>query len=189
MNQFSARQFSARDIAHLRQVIGGEWLYVAGDSLGPDWHTPEEVLVGTSVESFAVISDIFEADFQGFPMTYAALAISDDVTSFERAKQLGNVYVQHQHERIIDIQVVRETIAESVNGEPSWEYTTDIAVVFVLTHGCVAIAKGSHHTEMLVVSMAREVGDLRIPDRSVEWADDLMVSHTSVREFMSIAGV
>jgi hypothetical protein len=41
---------------------------------------------------------------------------------------------------------------------------------------------------MLVVSMGRDMADLDIPDRSVEWADDLMVSHGSSRDFVSIAG-
>lgn len=180
--------FSDDDLALLRQLVGGEWLYVAGDTLGPDWHTPEEVLVGTSNGSLAVISDLFEADFQGFVMTYAALSVSEDVGRFGEAKRLGNVYVQHQHEALSDIQVVRETITETVQGVPSWEYTTDVGLVFVLAHGCISVSKGSHHTEMLVVSMARDTADLDIPDRSVEWADDLIVSHRSSRQFYSIAG-
>lgn len=138
--------------------------HASGDTLGPDWHTTEEVLVGTSKVSLAVTSDLFEADFQGFVMTHAALSISEDVGRFAEAMRLGNVYVQHQHEAISDIQVVREPITETVQGAPSWEYTTDVGVVFVLSHGCIAVFNGSHHTEMLVVSMARDTADLDIPD-------------------------
>lgn len=188
MTETYASSLSADDLRHLRHLIGADWLYVAGECLSPDWHAPEEVLIGTTNGSLAVISDIVEAGFQGFRMTYSALSISDDVTSFEQARRLGNVYVQHQHERITDIQVVRETITETVNGEPSWHYTTDVGVIFCLEHGIVAVAKGSQHTEMLVVSMGRDMADLDIPDRSVEWADDLMVSHGSSRDFVSIAG-
>ena len=49
--------------------------HASGDTLGPDWHTTEDVLVGTSNGSLAVTSDLFEADFQGFMMTCAALAL------------------------------------------------------------------------------------------------------------------
>ena len=135
-----------------------------------------------------MISDLFEADFQGFVMTYAALSVSEDVGRFAEAKRLGNFYVQRQHETISEIQVVRETITETVQDARSWEYTTDVRLVFVLATGCVAVSKGIHHTEMLVVSMARDTANLEIPDRSVEWADDLMASHRSSRQCSSIAG-
>ena len=59
--------------------------------------------------------------------------------------------------------------------------------MFVLSRGAVAVAKSSHHTEMLLVAMGRTVEDLDIPDRTIEWADDLTVQHRSTREFIPIA--
>jgi hypothetical protein len=47
-------------------------------------------------------------------------------------------------------------------------------VIFVLDHRAFAIAKGSHHTEMLAVIMGRDAPDLDIPDRRVDWENDLM---------------
>lgn len=179
--------FAAEDLNRLRRLVGSEWLYVAGDTLAPDFNTPVDVIVGTTQGSLRVVSDIATADFQyDEAMTYSFLTTSDDISGFTVAARHGNVYVQHQHERLIEVLIVRETITENEDGEDSWEYTTDIGVVFVLSHGAIAIAKGSHHTEMLLVRTAPSVSELDIPDRTIEWADDLTTRHHCTREFLSI---
>ncbi len=179
--------FASDDLQALRNLVGGEWLYVAGDTLGPDFNTSVDVILGTTSGSVRVVSAIAGADFRyDEPMTYSVLSISNDVSGFEVAKRRGNVYVQHQREQIVDVQIVRETIVEVENGEDSWEYTTDIGIVFVLAKGAVAIAKGSHHTEMLVVRMASTVDELDIPDRTIEWADDLTIQHRSTRQLIPV---
>lgn len=179
--------FTPEDLRRLQALIGGEWLCVAGDTLGPDFNEPEEVIAATTVGAVTVVSDTAEADFQyGERTTYSMLAVSDDISGFEAAKRNGNVYVQHQREQVLDVEIVREVITAREDGEDTWEYTTDVGVVFVLSKGAVAIAKGSHHTEMLAVRMAGSVEDLGIPDRTVEWEDDLTVQYRSTREFIPV---
>lgn len=181
--------FSGTDLARLGALIGCEWMFVAGETLSPDFYTPVDVLVGTTADTFTIYSEAVGADFEDPDLEYAALSIRDVGERFEVAKRRGNIYVQHQRERIIDVLIVRESITAIEDGEPSWEYTTDIGVVFVLSKGAVAVAKSSHHTEMLVVRMARDIGELDIPDRTIEWADDLTVQYESTREFIPIAGL
>ena len=178
--------FGSADLNRLRAQIGSDWLYVAGETLAPHFYTPVDVLVGTTADTFTVYSEAVGADFEDPDLEYAALSIRDVGERFEVAKRRGNVYVPHQRERIIDVLIVRESITATENGEQSWDYTTDIGVVFVLSKGAVAVAKGSHHTEMLLVAMGRTVEALDIPDRTIEWADDLTVQHRSTREFIPI---
>lgn len=178
--------FTSEEVARLAALIGAEWLYVAGDTLSPDFNTPVEVVVGTTVDSITIYSEQVPADFEDPDLEYAVLSIRDVEGRFEAAKRSGNVYVHHQHEQILDVQIVRETITEIENGTTMWEYTTDVGVVFVLGKGAIAIAKGSHHTEMLAVRTAGSVEDLDIPDRTVEWEDDLTVQYRSTREFIPV---
>jgi hypothetical protein len=180
--------FAVQDLRRLESLIGAQWLYIAGDTLGPDFNTPFDVIVGTTGGSVRVVSTIDEADFQyDEPMTYSVLSISEDVSGFTQARRRGNVYVHHQREYLIDLLIVRETIIEIENEQESWEYITDIGVVFVLSSGAVAVSKGSHHTQMLVVRMAPTVDALDIPDRAIEWTGDLTIKHLATRDFLPIA--
>ena len=95
--------------------------------------------------------------------------------------------MHHHRDYLIDLLIVRETIIEIENEQESWEYITDIGVVFVLSSGAVAVSKGSHHTQMLVVRMAPTVDALDIPDRAIEWTDDLTIKHLATRDFLPIA--
>ena len=185
MNKYS-HVFSGQNIARLGDVVGCRWMFVAGETLTPHFNTPVDVVVGTKADTFTIYSEAVGADFEDPDLEYSVLSIRDVGRGFEVAKRRGNVYVQHQGERIVDIQIVRETITEAEDGDDSWEYTTDIGVVFVLSKSAVAIAKGSHHAEMLVVRMAPTVEDLEIPDRTIEWTDDLTVRYRSTREFIPI---
>ena len=171
----------------MQSLVGAQWLYIAGDTLGPDFNTPFDVIVGTTGGSVRVVSTIDEADFQyDEPMTYSVLSISEDVSGFTQARRRGNVYVHHQREYLIDLLIVRETIIEIENEQESWEYITDIGVVFVLSRGAVAVSKGSHHTQMLVVRMAPTVDALGIAHRAIEWTDDLTIKHLASRQFLQI---
>ena len=56
----------------------------------------------------------------------------------------------------------------------------------MLSGGAVTVSKGSHHTQMLVVRLAPTVDALDIPDRAIEWTDDLTIKHVATREFLPI---
>lgn len=174
------------DLARLAALVGGSWLYVAGETLTHHLNTPVDVIVGTTSGSVSIVSAIAEADFEGEAETYAVLSVTGNVSGFAEAKRKGNVYVHHQREAVKDIRIVRDTVTEVSDGETTWRYVTDVGVVFDLTGGAVAVVKASHHTEMLFVRMGNSAGELDIPDRVIEWDNDLVVQHHSSRQFIPV---
>jgi hypothetical protein len=178
--------FSRDDLIRLAELVGGSWRYVSGKTLTHHLNTPIDVIIGTSGNSVRVVSEIAEADFEGNAEMYAALSVSADVSGLDEAQRKGNVYIHFQREKINDIWIIRDVVTEVSGGELRWEYTTDVGLVFELSGGAVAVVKGSHHTEMLLVRMALSVEQLYLPDRVIEWDDDLTAQHYSSREFIPI---
>ena len=133
------------------------------------------------------MSETFDSDFEGGEDdTYARLWISDDVSGLRVARREGNVYVHHRDELIDDVLVVRDTVSAIESGETLWTLTTDVAIVFKLSGSVISIAKGSHHTEMLSVTIARRLKLLEIPDCVDQWQDDLTIRHESSRNLIRL---
>jgi len=73
-------------------------------------------------------------------------------------------------------------------GSHQWDYVSDVAVVFELSDGVVGIAKAGHHDEALFVSFGETIGDLDLPDRTIEWDwdNELGEEYRTSREFLDV---
>lgn len=179
-----------RDMSMLAPLIGGRWVFMAGEAMTPHMFSPVDVIVNTTNGAVRIVSETFESDFEGGEDdTYARLWISDDVSGLRVARREGNVYVHHRDELIDDVLVVRDTVSAIESGETLWTLTTVVAIVFKLSGSVISIAKGSHHTEMLSVTIARGLKLLEIPDCVDEWRDDLTIRHESSRELIPLAAL
>ena len=176
-----------RDLSMLAPLVGARWCFVAGETLTHHLFTPVDVIVETTEGGVRIVSDIYEAGFEGDMNTYAKLSVSDDLSGLNTARRHGNVYVHHGGEVVQDIQVVRDTVMEFETGDLTWAYTTDVAIIFRLSGGAIAVAKASHHTEMLTGGMAPSGSLVEVADRVVEWRDDLVSEHRSSRRFLALS--
>lgn len=85
-----------------------------------------------------------------------------------------------------DVLIVRETVVETRRGQVSWRYVADIAIVFQLSDGVVAVAKVSHHTELLGIATAQSIDELLIDQVNSHWEDRQGVAYTADRQVIHI---
>ena len=74
-----------------------------------------------------------------------------------------NSYYFHAGGCITGFKIHRETVRKVVAGEVELSYTTDIAIVFELTNGVLAVSKSSLNQEMLIINFADSFEELDIP--------------------------
>lgn len=119
-----------RDMSMLAPLIGGRWVFMAGEAMTPHMFSPVDVIVNTTNAAVRIVSETFDSNFEGGEDdTYARLWISDDVSGLRVARREGNVYVHHRDELIDDVLVVRDTVSAIESGETLWTLTTDVATV------------------------------------------------------------
>jgi hypothetical protein len=96
------------------------------------------------------------------------------------------MFYQFNGETIEHIRIVRDTIKENTNGTTTWEYSTDVGVVFELEHGAVGIIKNGHGGQALLVERANTTQTLDLIDNSDQWQDDLTTRYESSRQFFPL---
>jgi hypothetical protein len=160
-------------LEELSGLIGQPWGCVTGERAseapGLTLFAWAEVTTELTGQAWTISSVMTGLDFEGFGEDYPCLRVSPGGSGLKAAQLTGRSFHQHHGETVEAIYVVRETITRTVDGQDQWEFSTDYAVVFSLSAGAVAIAKGGHHDEALFVHISVDVESLQIPDRSNEW--------------------
>lgn len=177
---------ASADIERLRGLIGGSWRYLAGKTLTHHLCTPIDVIVGTTHGSLRVVSTAAGWDPVRDAWSPALLSISEDVGNPSEVERSGNTYFHHQHETLIEILIIRETITQLRADVETWSQVADIGVIFVLTDGVIAVLQASRHTEFLTVQIATSLAELRLHGHAGEWEDDLFVENRSQLNLISI---
>lgn len=173
---------SAMKLAALR---GHGWRYF-GSSQMTNWFTDTSVFFCTEGPAITVSgwTDFF--DFEGEDDTYSLLKVDNGAADFEEARKAGRIYSTQSGQSVNDVLIVRETVVETRRRQVSWRYVADIAIVFQLSHGVVAVAKVSHHTELLGIATAQSMDELRIDQVNSCWGDRQGVTHTADRQVIHI---
>ena len=173
---------SAMKLAALR---GQVWRFF-GSSRMTNWLTDVSMFFCTEGPAITVSgwTDFF--DFEGEGDTYALLKIDDGAADFEEAKKAGRSYPTQSGQNVNDVLILRETVVETRGGQVSWRYVADIAIVFQLSGGVVAVAKVSHHTELLGIAKAPSMDELRIDQVNSYWQDRHGVAYTVDRRVIRI---
>ena len=81
---------------------------------------------------------------------------------------------------------MRESVTEIRDGHPAWTYLTDLGIVFTFADGVMAVAKVSHHTELLAVLRADSIDTLDVKEPSSVWVGKLGIEYTFDRELIAL---
>lgn len=163
---------SRDEIEVLRGLRGAMLDSIAGAHL-PDYLSGSEVLLVTDRGCRRIWSDVTELDFQGFDEEYASLHVAVSSSGLDEATRRGNRYYFHSGERIDEIEIVRETVSETVVGKVAWEYTSDIAIVLKLAGGSMTVRRGHLSMEVLCVQFADAGAVIDVPTPTSYWSDTL----------------
>lgn len=98
----------------------------------------------------------------------------------------GRIYSPQSGQHVNDLLILRGAVVETPSGQVSWRYVADIAIVFQLSVGVVAVAKVSHHTELLGIATSTSTDELRIEQVKSYWQDRQGVAYTVVRQLIRI---
>ena len=136
-----------------------------------NWFTHTSVFFCTEGPAITVSGWADSFDFEGEEDIYSLLKIGDGAADFEEAMKTGRIYSTQSGQHVNDVLIVREAVVETRSGQVPWRYVADIAIVFQLSHGVVAVAKVSHHTELLGIATAPSTDELRIEQVKSYWQD------------------
>ena len=182
-----AAQIVDKDSAMKLAALRGHVWRCLGSSHMTNWFTDTSMFFCTEGPAITVSgwTDLF--NFEGEDDTYSLLKIDAGAADFEEARSAGRIYSKQSGHYVNDVLIVRETVAQTRSGQVSWRYVTDIAVVFQLSDGVVAVVKVSHHTELLGIVTAPSIDELRIEQVDTYWQDRQGFAYTVDRQVIRIA--
>jgi hypothetical protein len=172
-------------LTRLADLRGQRWRYLGGPQVS-NWMTDVSLFVATEESALTISGEVDELDFEGEQDSYSRLRVDQGAADLTAATESGHRYYFHAGEEVRDVLIVEETVRQITGGEPTWTYTNDIAIVFALQTGAIAIAKVSHHSELLCVVQAVDVQKLHIQEPSHIWTDKLGVEHDITRDMTSV---
>lgn len=173
---------SAMKLAALR---GHVW-HCFGSSGMTDWLTDLSMFFCTAGPAITVSGWTDYFDFEGEDDTYSLLKIDGGADDFEAAKRSGRLYSFQSGQEVTDVLVVRETVVETRGEHASWRYVTDVAIVFQLSDSVIAVAKVSHHSELLSIATAATMDELPNEELSSRWRDGAGVAYALDRQVIGI---
>jgi|GEM_PF-1598603 len=159
---------------------------IAGAEL-PDFLGGWEILVVTDHRTLRIWSDVEEHDFEGFKEQYSRLFVAQSDEGLEEATQKGNRYYFHSGERIDRIDLIRDTVRAEVMGFPTWEYVSDVAIVFSLSGGSLAIRREHMNLEVISASFSDTARTAEIPSPTSYFTDTIDTQHSFERLAIPIA--
>ncbi len=179
------RNLDRESLVRLASLRGQRWRCFGGQQVS-DWMTDVSLFVLTEESALTISGEVDELDFEGEEDSYSRLRVDQGAADLGAAKKSGNTYHFYASQEVRDVLVVRETVEQNIDGEPTWTCTTDIAIVFVLGSGVLAVAMVSHHSELLAAVRADDVESLTIEEPSNLWTDKLGVEHRFTRDMVPI---
>jgi len=179
-------KFSSKQTELLRSLLGSSLSYVAGPNLSPDLIS-DYVIIALESTFIGLQGDIYTGNFEGFAETYSTIRISQaDLADISKSRDKGNQYFFKKNEKISEVFLVRDEICGFQDGNPVWEYVTDIGVVLGLESGIVAITKLSYHDEMLQVTYLEDLQLEEIPDTLGRFENDFHSNFTRTRSLIRL---
>lgn len=172
-------------LSRLARLRGTTWRYFGGAQVST-WLTDVSIFVSTDDGDVTMSGETTDLDFEGEADNYSRFRIDDGATDLDTASRAGHLYHFNGGHRLEDVLIVREIVTERRDGKQAWTYVNDLAVVFVLDNGVIAISKVSHHTELLSVVRADQLDALDLDEPSHGWEDKLDVEFSFTREVLSI---
>ncbi len=170
----------------LDALLGQRWRCFGAPLMAPQLGAPFDIFFATEDAAITVGSMVDYLDVDGFESPFAELSVEPGASRLDEAAKNGNVYFFHAGAEVIDVLVVRDTIAEQRSGISAWAFTTDVAIVFVLATAVIAVSKLGLHDEMLQVTIAGSIDELVLPWIQRKWQDKLGIDYTVEREFIPL---
>ncbi|MEI2718305.1 MAG: hypothetical protein V9E98_15170 [Candidatus Nanopelagicales bacterium] len=172
-------------LTRLADLRGQRWRYLGGPHVS-NWMTDVSLIVATEESELTISGEVDELDFEGEQDSYSRLRVDQGAADLAATTESGHRYYFHAGEEVRDVLIVQETVRQVSYGQPTWTYTNDIAIVFALRTGAIALAQVSHHSELLGVVQAADVQALKIEEPSHIWTDKLGVEHHFTRDTIPI---
>lgn len=174
--RYDDRTLDSKSLKALERTIGDRLKYVTGyyrsmheqRTVLNDWG---RTVLGFEGRTMAVQSTLVSRDFEGFTEDYPLLAVRSARVNVREMDERGQVFHPYLTEPIRGIRVVRDSLAQFMNGNLTWEFVTDVAIIFEMRSGVLCVHKSGHHDEAMSAQFGRWFEDLVIPDRSCEWDD------------------
>lgn len=160
------------ELISLRDLIGAEFDSIAQEGL-PDYLAGTEVLIVTDRNILHIWSEVEELSFEGFEEDYSSLRVNSGGENLATATELGDRYYFHSGEHIERVAVVRETVSESKFGNPTWEYTSDIAIILTLSGGTLVIERDDLNMEVFHIRFFDKDESPVITSPTTYWQDTL----------------
>lgn len=171
--------------ALLSGLRGQRWRCFGGAQV-TDWLTDVAIFVATEESAVTISGEVDDLDFEGHLDSYSRFRVDAGAPDFDAATRSGGVFLHFAGQEIREVLVVRESVTRREDGHPRWIYVNDIAVVFVLDAGAVALAKVSHHSELLKAMWADGVALLDVKQPTTVWTDRIGVEHEITREIVPL---
>jgi hypothetical protein len=194
---------SAVDLQAVSQLIGSKLERVWGPYMH---HWPNRissvcVFIDTTKIQLCLSGDIDALGYwegeDGWPAQYSKFVVNSpapgyaNIDPWTKALKDGCVYYFHTGEVITDILFEFETMSFFHNGVHQWDYTTDIAMIIVLSGGYMAISKMGFNDELLRVNFGKDLSKFVVPELDSYWIDpeeeELGIEFRPTRERIPIA--
>lgn len=172
-------------LVRLDGLRGQRWRYFGGPQVS-DWMTGVSMLVATEDSALTISGEVDDLDFEGEEDSYSRLRVGQGSPGIAAAATAGQAHHFYGGQEVRDVLVVRETVSQSIDGRATWTYTTDIAIVFALQTGVLAVAKVSHHSELLAAARADDLQALTIEEPSNIWSDEPGLEHDFRRDAVPV---
>jgi hypothetical protein len=174
------------ELSHLQGCIDKTLNFVGGPDL-PYYLVSTKVLLSCTGKDLSFAGDVLFSDLQGYPNEFSFITINESARSdLKRTLDAGLQYFFMKGQRITGVEILEETVESHSQTKLNWSLTSDIAVIFTLTHGVIVISKLSHHDEALRVLHGPELGSIEIPATQNFFETDLFERVTTTRRLMNL---
>lgn len=192
-NQKLNIKFNDEEIKTLVGLTGQNWRFLTGDVLDEypnhlsSWGA---TIIATDTESIRITIKPFDHELlAGDDDDLGQLSVDRELAAAKTSLENGEFSYRFAGQTILEVYVIRESIARKTLEGPSWSFTNDYGVAFRLDKGAVAICKGGYQGFFLETSMGSNLESLEIGDGADFWTNDLELGETYDvrRDFISIA--
>lgn len=177
--------FTRPELRLLQDHVGSKLDSIAGKGL-PDYLTSTEILIVTTHGVLRLWCDSVSYEFQSFSEDFSTWMLDEESNGLQDATKQGDRYFFHKGEELLSADLVRETTREVKFGETSWEYTTDIAVIFNLSGGKLVIQRTDLNIELLTASFLDASNEVEIPPSDAYWEATVDTHYEVERETLSV---
>lgn len=179
-------QFSTLELTEFTKLVGANFEYLAGPTLGADL-VSDLIILCTTTGNIAIQGDICELDFEGFTETYSKLIVNPKSEKYlGEAKNNGNLFFFKAGEKISSVMILRNFVTCFENHKLSWEYVSDAGLILKMESGYLAITKLGQHDELLAVTYLDELDMSQLPNLTSAFQDSLETQIENNRKILTL---